>query len=173
MIEPSDIAAFSNGAVASSDPRLQGAIDGAYAVIATHCGWHVTPELEQTWVLDTDGGSLITLPTLHLSDVTVSIDDEEIDDYEWSSIGTLKRRCGWPNAYRAVTVEATHGFDDVPVIDELVKTMVLRHVMSPTGAIREQAGAIAVTWAMTAPNSAGGLVLLEPEKASLTPYRLP
>lgn len=88
-------------------------IDAAVAVIRDYCGWHVWPPRTEELTVDGEGGYMLTLPTLKLSDVT-KVTENEIDlgadSYEWSASGDLKKVLGcWTTRWRGVKVALTHG----------------------------------------------------------------
>ena len=42
-------------------------IKAAQGSIRRYCGWHVTPEIDDTLKVDAYGGSILTLPTKHVT----------------------------------------------------------------------------------------------------------
>src|SRR5699024_5956494 len=152
--------------------------------IRRYCRWHVAPEVEVTeQVLDGPGGHLLVLPTLRLTKVSALAvrthegwndwDAEALEALEWSANGEVYRRRRWPRRFRSVRMSYTHGFEDAPDLVQIIQQVVAHALASPMGATREQAGALAVTWATTAPGVSGGLSLLERDMAVLDTYRLP
>lgn len=101
------------GVVATQDD-----IDRTVEAIRNYCGWHVWPVREETLVVDGEGGAVLTLPTLRVADVDQVTENNtalEVDDYEWSASGDLKRVGGcWTTRWRGVGVELTHGYDVCP-----------------------------------------------------------
>jgi hypothetical protein len=174
-------AAFSEGTgrkIPETDPRLKPLIDGATRGIRRYCGWHIAPKIEEKFRLDGPGGRLLPLKTMRLANVTSVTERGQAladdVDFEWSENGELRRLRGcWTDRYRAIVVEAEHGFDDAPDVAQIIQQVVANAIASPLGATREQAGAISVQWATTAPGVAGGLSLLERDMAILNSYRLP
>lgn len=74
------------------------------------CGWHVTPVVTETIKVDGDGGPLLVLPSLHVTDVaSVSIAGAEVAAPAWASHGVI-RGC-WPAGTRNVEVTLTHGYE--------------------------------------------------------------
>lgn len=107
--------------------------------IQLECGWHIAPVLEETVVLDSEGTSVLKLPTLKMSALvevlnTATGEPIPIDlATGWSesglisigSVGFVPGRswesyfrpgCGqrFPAGFRAVTVTFTHGFSKCP-----------------------------------------------------------
>lgn len=81
------------------------------------CGWHIAPvKTDDVVTVDQLGNQVLTVPSLHVTDVTAVIDADgrPITDYEWSAIGQLSRDLGWPRGFRAVTVTMTHGLTVTP-----------------------------------------------------------
>ena len=96
-------------------------IKAAQGSIRRYCGWHVTPEIDDTLKVDAYGGSILTLPTKHVNSITsVLVDGRELSDQiDWSVAGTIQLRSGsWPDRPGSVTVKLNHGYprDEVPEI---------------------------------------------------------
>lgn len=188
LLTPLQFSAGVGGKVAPGDPRLQPLIDGATRAIRRYCGWHIAPELSETnRFLDSNGGSLLVLPTQRLVSIDAlaihtnrhdlvepwyELDAADLAGLEWSENGEVRRRW-WPNRFRGVRASFTHGFEDAPDVSQIIQQVVANAISSPLGATREQAGALAVSWATTAPGVSGGLSLLERDLATLNSYRLP
>lgn len=179
LVTPAELSKASKGAVAENDPRLPALLAGASAGIRRYCGWHVTPNLTEALVADGSGGEVQTLKTLHLTAVE-SITEKGRDtplvedvDFEWSQVGSLRRLNGcWTHRYRGVTATIEHGFPVADDVKQIVVQVVSVALSSPLGATREQAGALSVSWATTAPGVAGGMALLERDLAILDQYRI-
>jgi hypothetical protein len=179
IVTAAEVSTATKGQVAANDPRLGLLIKGASAGVRRYCGWHVTPNLSETLVMDGSGGDVQTLKTLHLTAVA-SVTEKgrtaplvEDVDFEWSELGSLRRLNGfWTFAYRGVTATITHGFDDADDVKQVVIQVVTVALSSPLGATREQAGALSVSWATTAPGVAGGMALLQRDLAVLDRYRI-
>jgi hypothetical protein len=72
-------------------------------------------QASDSWTLDGDGSDTLLLPDWPVSDVTVTVDGVEVDDFEISaSTGVLRRSSLWPDRLGAITVSCTHGFDQIP-----------------------------------------------------------
>lgn len=81
-------------------------------------------------MLDSDGGNLLVLPSLHVIEVTAvtDADDVALEDWSVSSTGLLERtNCLlWPKGFGKVKVTLTHGLtvappDLVAVVVELAR----------------------------------------------------
>lgn len=178
LATPEQVAAYSKGQIADTDPRLNDALDGASAAIRRYCGWHITPKAEETLTLDGPGGRLLTLPTLNLADVSAVVENGTLlasDSYKWSADGLVRKVSGrWTDDYRSIQVSIVHGYEEWDAADvvSVALAVVTRQLSSPTGATREQAGQVSVSWALTAPGVSGGIALLENERSVLDHYRI-
>lgn len=168
-----ELAEYSQGKLSAGDPRLGDVLAGASHAIRRYCGWHVAPEMVEEFVLDGPGGRILALPTLRLVEVTAATDSGralDVGALEWSHDGTV--RGYWHDRFRGVKITARHGFESAPEIKQMVLAACSRALSSPSGATREQAGALSVSWATVAPGVSGGLALLAHELALLETYRL-
>lgn len=85
----------------------------ACSAIRRYCGWHIAPEVTATLTLDGPGGSLLRLPSMHVTDVlSVTNDGDAVTDPEWSANGLI-RGC-WTSKFRGVVVTFTHGYEVCP-----------------------------------------------------------
>lgn len=107
------------------------ALDVASGQVRDHCGWSISAETT-TFMVDGSGTSLLTLPTLLLTDVyEVRVRGRVIDqaplngrptggEYVWSRRGQLFRAVGWPEQLGSVEVDAEHGYIEVPATVAIV-----------------------------------------------------
>lgn len=170
---PEAFSQFVKGKIAVDDPRVEPALAGVSAAVRRVCGWHVAPSETVTETYDGPGGTLLELPTLHMTDVaSLTIGGTLIDpsEYEWSKIGFIRSRHFWTERYRTIEVTYTHGYEleDAADLVELTKSLAARHLSSPMGATREQAGMVSIAWG----SGAGSITPLENERAVLDYYRL-
>ena len=150
-------------------------IAAAEAAVRAYCGWHVAPVITEDLVLDGSGTSTLFLRTLRLLDVTaaeVSGTVLDVTGLEWSEAGYLRSPGKWPDRLRSVKVTISHGFDDVPAVAAIVRAIAARASASPTGVVREQAGAVSIGFSLTAPGVSGGVVLMDHERRMLDKYRI-
>lgn len=149
-------------------------LSAASAAVRRFCGWHIAPVVTDALVLDGPGGSSLLLPTLELVElVSVAVNGAQLDAaaLEWSADGIV--RGNWPARFRSVAVTMRHGWEATPADLEAIVCMVAgRHALTPTGAIREQAGSNSVAPTLVAPNAAGGVVLMQHEQDALAGYQL-
>lgn len=96
-------------------PNIDKAIDRAVAFARREAGWHIFPEIADDLVLDGEGGPVLTLPTLHVTELDQITEAGRVLDpetYEWSVTGDVKRVHGcWTTKWRGLEVSLTHGFD--------------------------------------------------------------
>ena len=120
----------------ASDARTDLDLDAASTVIRGFCRWHIYPVVAESVVVDGVGGSVLMLPTQHLTAVTAVTETMRgvgqppvtlnAGDLEWSAAGMVWRgdnRC-WTTRARGVSITFTHGFVDPPA--DLVR-LVLDH----------------------------------------------
>lgn len=100
----------------STIPNVEKAVDRAVAYARREAGWHIFPVIESDELtVDGEGGLVLTLPTLHMTDVVELTENGHVldpDRYEWSESGDLKRvGGGWTTRWRGITATITHGYD--------------------------------------------------------------
>lgn len=151
-------------------------LDAAEAAVRAYCGWHVAPVVLETVTVDGSGSEALFLRSLRVVDVTGVVQDGQeldIDGLEWSQDGFMRSPRGrWTRKLRGVTVTMSHGFDSVPDVVEIVRAISERAGVSPAGVVREQAGQVSLSYAQTASGVAGGVVLMDHERAMLDRYKL-
>ena len=107
--------------LSAADDRVGMLLASVLAEARRICGWHVTPEIEDTFVVDGPGGSRLLLPTMRLVEVTAVTEDGadvDVTTVLWSTSGELRKQPPdrysrdpvWTGAFQGVTVEAVHGF---------------------------------------------------------------
>lgn len=169
---------FTGGQLPADDPRVPALLDGASAAVRRYCRWHIAPVLEETLTVDGPGGDVLLLPTgrlLSLVEVTDGGRQVPVSSLDVSAAGMIGRPAGhWSGRFGAVTARVRHGHDlaAVPDVAQIVRQVVANALSSPMGVTREQAGAISVSWSMTAPNVSGGLSLLARDLDVLNEYRI-
>jgi hypothetical protein len=174
-----DLAAYSKGLISAEDPRAFAFLAGATEAIRRLAGWNIAPATDVTVTLD-GGGSVLYLPSLKVNSVSI-ITANGIPyapaDYEWSRrTGNVRLKGGyaWPDVWGSLVVTFNSGYAEVPAdLKQIVLQVASLAASSPTGATREQAGAVAMQWATTAPGVAGGLTLLQRDLAIIAGYKLP
>lgn len=152
----------------------QQSLDAATAAVRAYCGWHVTPVVTESITVDVEGCTVL-LPSLHVLDLeALKVDGEDVprgDGYEWSQTGTLRVHA--KRGFRKLEITMTHGYKSAPDVAGVILAAAARYIASPSGIVRAQVGQVSETYTQTGFNQAGGVALLESEKAILDPYKLP
>lgn len=149
----------------------------ASQAIRTHCGWHISPNIERTLTLDADGGDVLLLPSLHVTDLigVTTWDGRDITDHvEWSERGILRIGRGtFPDRLRGVTVTMRDGYEpgEIPDIQAICLNMARRASTGP-GVIGSQSVNGASMSFLTAGGAPLSIPLLTIEKNQLEPYRI-
>ena len=111
LVTPADLVDFPGAPFKSST------VEAAAGQVRRICGWHIAPSLTETVTLDHDGGPVLYLPSLYVTDV-VSVKDamggtpREIMGWRWSGAGMVEG--SFPRGFRAVEVTLTHGYVECP-----------------------------------------------------------
>lgn len=191
---PTDFATYARRSLSAQDTAtVQQLLASASKRIRDYCGWHLWPEhVDEVVRVEGSGSALLVLPTLHLAAVTLVVEDPDGTDpvtldatsYRASAAGMLRLINGgrWGGEFMPYDVTITHGYPDNPAppvdgsaapedLRDLACQVVGRAFVSPTGAIREQSGTVAITYSQTGPAAAGGIVLMRSEKDALDHYR--
>lgn len=158
----------------SADPAADD-LAAAEAAVRKYCGWHIAPVISQDLVLDGSGTGTLFVKSLRLVNVTSAVVDGvvlDVSTLEWSEAGFLRVPGRWPDKLRSVRLTIEHGFDEAPDVVAVIRGIAARASASPTGVVREQAGAVSVSMSQVAPGVAGGVVLMDHEKRMLEPYRI-
>lgn len=128
------------------------ALAGSSGAVRAYCRWGISSATE-TLYADGDGASMITLPTLLLTDVTeIRVENVPVDlvtlPYPiWSRNGQIFYGGLWTK-HAKVEVDCTHGFDPVPDLVRLVVlSLAARAIANPEGTISARVGSVQRTWA--------------------------
>lgn len=160
VVDDDTLTAYQGGDLAAL--RLQAAV----SAVRDYCGWHISPVVEETFILDGSGGSEVSLPTLRLVDLISATNGGNEVDPEWSADGTLRLTGRWTDRFRGVRVVAKHGFESVPSLAALILDVADRATLGGSG-LREKVG----------PFEFGGTdssaAFFESELEILNRYRLP
>lgn len=161
------------------DPRAEQSILAATHAVRAYCRWHVAPVVTETVKLDGLGGDFLSLPSLRVRAITaVRSDGLDVPSAGWrwsASLGTVLAVQGaWSPYYAGIEVDLEHGYELEEVADvvQIVLTAAARDLVSPLGYIREQVGSTSTAPSLVAPNVAGGVHLMDHERADLAPYRI-
>lgn len=158
---------LATGPIASDADRLL----QAEATVRAHCGWHIAPPRTETLVLDGSASPVLTLPTLHLTDVSaVAVDGVALiagTEFAWSSSGYLLRlaEAVWPWKPRSIVVTITHGHPTAPPeVASVVQAIAARMGSNTAGLASKTAGPFSETYATE---------MFGYERAALDRHRLP
>lgn len=128
-------------------------LDMASGAVRTHCGWHIAESVTESVTVDGSGGTILTLPSLHvtaLNSVTENGATVDVSAVEWSAAGFLKRATPWTSALRGVVAGITHGYTPVPAeVKDIVLRSAARMSAMPVAVEREQIGDYSISYAKT------------------------
>lgn len=178
--------AWSRGTIDPADATAALMLDASSSLIRRYCGWHIYPSVAFALTMDGPGGTVLQLPSKHVTDVSSVTEAGVVTDtsvYRWSELGEIERSTEfwqngrwnsiWARGYRTIVATFTSGYDDPPPeLSTMAMSMTARTLASPTGATREQAGGVAIQYALSSTHAAGGLALMENDMQLLEPYRI-
>lgn len=145
------------------------------SMIRAHCGWHVTPEINEIRTFDYAGHGRLFIPTLRLVDVQrVSVKGEALHSWSFSADGwlTFDPQSTPPAGDRVVTVEFKHGFAEAPELSLVLQRVMARLSSLPAAPLSYQrAGSQAVGY-LSKNGEVLGFSLSDSEKEALAPYVL-
>jgi hypothetical protein len=167
------------GVPPTNDAQATFMLSSASALVRLYCRWPITKvEDSTTWVVESNGTELLTVPTLALRSVTAVVvrgTPVDLSEVSYSASGVLyRRRYLWPISPDAVSVTGVSGYDDAPdelvaVVCSLASRTTVMAGRGPVGSYR--VGGVQITYGK---NSAGEVIGLSPiESAVLDRYRLP
>ena len=84
-------------------------------LIRGYCGWHISPEMTETVVLDAPpGGKLLLLPSLYVTEISsLKVDGRPLSGpFEFSPSGMVRGNFGCKLG--SIEVTFTHGYEDAP-----------------------------------------------------------
>jgi len=120
-----------------TEPMVQAAV----AAVRGYCRWHIAPSKSETLRCNVDGCT-IRVPSLHVTDVAsvASADSgSAVSGWRWSAEGSISG--SFPQGFRTVDVELTHGHDVADIGDVLaVVVSVCRRLAA--GGLAASAGAV-------------------------------
>lgn len=99
-------------------------IEAASDQIRREAGWHIAPQITETLTVESDGGRVLMLPTMHLASVTAvrQLNDDGTTTAltDWRGhvtpqfkAGILVRSIGWPLG-AVLEVDVVHGYETTP-----------------------------------------------------------
>jgi hypothetical protein len=125
------------------------AVTLASGAVRAYCGWDLARETT-TFHIVSDGGKLLTLPTLHLLSVDevragTDVVDAAVWPYSYSQKGQI-----WGYWARGVEyqLDVVHGYEPIPDLIKLVTLDVAaRHLNNPEGLTSAATSSVSRTWA--------------------------
>jgi hypothetical protein len=180
LASPAQLEAYTKGKVKAADLRVPDALAAVSRSIRRRAGWHIFPVVNaHTLVLDGPGGTVLSLPTLKLVNLTAITEAGKVLDPVAGvdvsrETGLVKKTDGssWTTRYGQVVVTMDHGEEEVPDLANLALKLAARGLASPMGATREQAGALSVNWSMVTQGVAAGITPSADERALMDSYVL-
>lgn len=176
LLDIGDVEVFKAAPMSASAAQL----DAAVAIARRCCRWHVAPSRTETLLLDGNGGTVMHLPTLHVTDVaSIAVDGVAEPTVDWSTNGGLWRPGGgtWPVGRRNISVTFTHGWDRADVADLVaVVVSVAERMPSVVGSDDVDAGIVEETIGTYHYRLADGhgatVALADSELVMLDPFRI-
>lgn len=127
----------------------------ASGVVRAYCGWDLARETT-TFHVYSDGGSLLTLPTLYLLAVDeVRVRGVVVDTEKWPYSYSRKGQM-WGSWVPGVEyeVDVVHGYEPIPDLIKLVTLdLAARALSNPEGLSSATVGQVSKTWAKGSTNS--------------------
>jgi hypothetical protein len=172
LVTAEQYAAWSGRAVTNAD-QMTLMLDSASEVVRDYCGWAITPNQEETLIVNGQGSPYLSLPTTKITDVSsvsvkaywdgVNYASVELDPltypYDFHEFGAIEfiptvYNDTWvfPKGVRNVAVTLTHGYEDTPgAIVGFICELVSRKLSNPGGNLTmQQVGQITLQFAQGA-----------------------
>lgn len=152
--------------------------DAALAVAQRYCGWPVQLVTNDDVVLDGPGGKTLSLPTLHLVELTAVTEDGvalDLADLRWSKLGLVRKRGfgWWSCGLGAIEVTMTHGYTDAPdfdyAVEQIAAAMVAAGLRDDPALLGKRVDDVEYNWSVTLLQQTGVSPAVE---ALLAPYRI-
>lgn len=143
-------------------------VTSGLAAVRSWCGWHIAPSATETLYVEGEGGRVMLLPSLHVSEVSEIRDESGTVVTGWKSRtnGILR---GYWRCEEEYAVDLTHGYEEMPAeITEIVSDLDAR---SGSAGAFAQVGQ--VRYATGSDGAPIGASLTIAQKAILDRYKLP
>lgn len=147
-------------------------LNGASDAVRAACGWYIEQETVTDLVLDGWVPDLY-LPTRRLTAVADILEDDvtlEVDEYEWTVAGRLRRLYGcWG---RKVMVSFTHGWTTIPYGVNMATLRIAARIYNVTtgGLTSYTVDGVTETYSTSAEASAAGASVSRDEMGLLVPH---
>ena len=161
-----------------TEPMVQAAV----AAVRRYCRWHIAPSKSETLRCNVDGCT-IRVPSLHVTDVAsvASADSgSAVSGWRWSAEGSISG--SFPQGFRTVDVELTHGHDVADIGDVLAVVVSVCRRLAAGGlaaaagaagpVAEEHIGTYSYRLADTGGGTLGAVDLTDTERDMLAQYRL-
>lgn len=158
----------------ADNSKILAKLNAASAAVRAYCGWHVSPNLECTYVGQAEG-NLITLPLMHITDIiSVSIGGAELDEslYEWLGGGLIRTHFVPTQKWRAITVKFKAGYEQLDDVSQAVIQLTENALVANPGIREEHADGVGATYNATDRGVSGGVRLLQSDRELLRPYKM-
>lgn len=158
--------------LSSDESQKEAVLEAVSAAIRDWCGWHVSPNLECSYVGEGEG-RLLVLPGMGVTSVeSLIVDGATVTDYEWTAAGMVRLKgCIFPDIWRSVECVYNAGFD-AGAIGQVVAQIASNALVAAPGVANERAGNVSITYNQTGAGITGGVSLLPRDYAILAPYKL-
>lgn len=137
--------------------------------VRAYCGWHIAPSQSETLKVEGDGGRVLLLPSLHVTDCTAVRDESgaAVADFKVRENGVAR---GWWKCEELYAFDVTHGYSAMPAeVADIIADLDERGTSSP-GALVQVGQVRYATGSDGAP--LGGALTLG-QMAVLDRYKLP
>lgn len=177
FITPADIAQASGGRISATDPRLQPECDAVSAAIRDYCGWHVAPILECETETQVDT-RVIMLPAKMVTAIqSIQVNEEAIspDSYEHKRNGLVRmgKHPKMQGKWGAYTIRYLAGLDpSITSIRAIALQIAMNDLAATPGVRNESVGQVSISYNQATDGVAGGVSLMERDKAMLETYRI-
>ena len=161
-----------------TEPMVQAAV----AAVRRYCRWHIAPSKSETLRCNVDGCT-IRVSSLHVTDVAsvASADSgSAVSGWRWSAEGSISG--SFPQGFRTVDVELTHGHDVADIGDVLAVVVSVCRRLAAGGlaaaagaagpVAEEHIGTYSYRLADTGGGTLGAVDLTDTERDMLAQYRL-
>lgn len=161
-----------NPEFSATDEQISAVLDSVSAAIRTHCGWHVSPVLDCTYI-GRGNGRLLMLPAMGVRDVlALTVCGESVGDYRWDDDGMVELTAGqFPRGFRTVECSYSAGIESAELA-QIVAQIASNALVAAPGVSAESAGNVSISYNKTGDGITGGVSLLARDREQLAPYKL-
>jgi len=160
IVTAEEFSASTGGRIPADDPRVQPLLDAATAAVRRYCRWHITPVVEETFIVDALGKTC-SIPSLHIEElleVQTGGQPVDLDDLEWTDSGLLRMKRGcWSQAWRGTEITVRHGYQACPDVAQAIVRACSAAISAPAGIVREQAGQVSFQYADSGPGMSSSI----------------